>query len=69
MSQVICISEDILGGVPVFKGTRVPIAALFDYLEDGDSIDEFLLDFRSVSRNQVIFERVQFCTLHFEQVV
>ncbi len=45
---------DILGGTPVFAGTRVPFRILFDYLETGDSIDTFLDEFPSVSRTQVI---------------
>ena len=40
----------ILGGVPVFRGTRVPIQSLFDHLEAGDSIDDFLEGFPSVKR-------------------
>jgi uncharacterized protein (DUF433 family) len=48
------ISPDILGGTPVFAGTRVPIQTLIDYLEGGDSIDEFLEGFPTVSREQVI---------------
>ena len=44
----------ILGGTPVFAGTRVPVKALFDYLEAGDSLDEFLDDFPSVGRRQVL---------------
>jgi uncharacterized protein (DUF433 family) len=47
-------SEDILGGTPVFTGTRVPVQTLFDYLEGGDSLDEFLDDFPSVSREHAI---------------
>lgn len=43
-----------MGGAPVFRGTRVPIQTFFDYLEAGDSIDEFLQGFPSVSREQVI---------------
>jgi uncharacterized protein (DUF433 family) len=45
---------DILGGTPVFIGTRVPIKTLFDYLEAGDSVDEFLDHFPSVRRDQAI---------------
>lgn len=45
---------EILGGTPVFMGTRVPIKAIFDYLENGDSLDEFLDDFPGVSREQAI---------------
>ena len=45
---------DILGGTPVFVGTRVPVQSLFDHLEGGDSIDDFLEGFPSVKREQVI---------------
>lgn len=51
---IICRSADVMGGTPVFCGTRVPIQTLLDYLEAGDSIDEFLEGFPSVSREQVI---------------
>jgi uncharacterized protein (DUF433 family) len=47
-------SKDILGGVPVFTGTRVPIQNMIDYLEAGDSIDAFLEDFPTVKREQAI---------------
>ena len=52
--QVINIDEDILGGTPVFYGTRVPIKNLFDYLETGETIEIFLDDFEGVSKSQVI---------------
>jgi uncharacterized protein (DUF433 family) len=45
---------EILRGTPVFVGTRVPIQSLFDHLEAGDSIDDFLEGFPSVKREQVI---------------
>ena len=45
---------EILGGTPVFTGTRVPVQSLFDHLEAGDSIDDFLEGFPSVKRDQVI---------------
>ena len=48
------IDPEILGGTPVFSGTRVPIKNLFDYLETGDTIEIFLEDFEGVSRKQVI---------------
>lgn len=50
------ISSDpeILGGTPVFKGTRVPVQSLFDHLEAAESIDDFLEGFPSVRREQVI---------------
>ena len=53
-SSVISSSPDVLGGTPVFVGTRVPVEALLDYLEGGDSIEEFLEGFPSVSREQVV---------------
>jgi uncharacterized protein (DUF433 family) len=54
MNRVVTISPDIQSGVPVFSGTRVPIKNLFDYLRGGDTIDEFLEDFPSVNRAQVM---------------
>jgi uncharacterized protein (DUF433 family) len=50
-----CVSVDpeILGGTPVFAGTRVPVRSLFDHLEAGDTIDDFLEGFPSVTREQV----------------
>lgn len=47
-------NPDILGGTPVFAGTRVPVRILIENLEAGDSLDEFLEDFPSVSRRQAI---------------
>lgn len=52
--KIINIDSEILDGVPIFFGTRVPIKNLFDYLEAGDSIEDFLNDFESVNRAQVI---------------
>lgn len=52
--KVINTDPDILGGTPVFFGTRVPIKNLFDYLETGDSIEVFLEDFDGVSKEQVV---------------
>ena len=52
--SVITCDDEILSGTPVFKSTRVPIKNLIDYLEAGDSLDEFLDDFPSVSRDQLI---------------
>jgi len=55
MSQpVISRDPEIMGGTPVFRGTRVPVQTLLDYLEAGDSIDEFFDGFPSVTREQVI---------------
>ncbi len=52
--RIINIDPEILGGTPVFYGTRVPIKNLFDYLETGESIEAFLEDFESVRKEQVI---------------
>lgn len=54
MGKIINIDPEILGGTPVFSGTRVPIKNLFDYLETGETIDEFLDDFQGVQRTQVV---------------
>jgi uncharacterized protein (DUF433 family) len=51
---VISCSPDVMGGTPVFVGTRVPVQTFLDYLEAGDTIDEFLEGFPSVRREQVI---------------
>jgi uncharacterized protein (DUF433 family) len=53
-SSVISISPVVMGGTPVFAGTRVPVENLLDYLEGGESIDDFLEGFPSVTREQVI---------------
>jgi uncharacterized protein (DUF433 family) len=52
--QILHSDPEIMGGELVFVGTRVPVYNLFDYLEAGDSIDEFLEQFPSVTRNQAI---------------
>ena len=54
MSKVVVQDDEILGGEPVFAGTRVPVKSLFDHLEAGDSIEKFLDGFPSVKREQVI---------------
>ena len=54
MSSVVTQHPDILGGEPVFAGTRVPAKSLFDHLEAGDSIEQFLEGFPSVKREQVV---------------
>ena len=53
-APVVHSDPEILGGTPVFVGTRVPLQNLFDYLERDYSLDEFLDDFPSVSRTQAI---------------
>jgi len=52
--SVVHSDPEILGGTPVFVGTRVPVQALIDYLEGGHSLDEFLDDFPSVTRDIAI---------------
>ncbi len=51
---VIARDPDVMGGAPVFRGTRVPVQTLLDYLEAGESIDDFLDGFPSVTREQII---------------
>jgi uncharacterized protein (DUF433 family) len=53
-SKVFHSDPEILGGIPVFVETRVPVKNLFDYLEGGDGLDDFLDQFPSVSREQAI---------------
>ena len=52
--SLITIDKEILGGQPVFTSTRVPVESLFDHLEAGASLDEFLDDFPSVIRQQAV---------------
>src|SRR5258705_1236732 len=54
LSDIVRCDPDVLGGMPVFAGTRVPIQSLFDYLEGGETLDEFLRQFPSVKRDQTI---------------
>lgn len=51
---LITTDPDRVGGTPVFAGTRVPVQTLMDYLEGGDSLDDFLMDFPSVTREHAI---------------
>ena len=53
-STAISINPLVLSGTPCFKGTRVPVKSLFDYLEAGDSLDEFLDQFPSVPRELAV---------------
>ena len=53
-SSAVRIDRSILGGTPCFAGTRVPVKSLFDYLEGGDSLDEFLAQFPSVRRELAV---------------
>lgn len=52
--SVISVNPAVMSGTPVFRGTRVPVQTLLDYLEAGESIDDFLEGFPSVTREQVI---------------
>ena len=54
VQDLITIDSDILGGQPVFKGTRVPLQTLIDYLESGLSVEDFLKGFPTVSKRQII---------------
>lgn len=52
VDEVVSVDPDVMSGAPVFRGTRVPIQTLLDHLEAGDSLDVFLADFPTVSREQ-----------------
>ena len=52
--QVVCRDPEVMGGAPVFCGTRVPVQTLLGYLEAGESIDQFLEGFPSVTRIQLV---------------
>jgi uncharacterized protein (DUF433 family) len=64
-SDLITINPNIFGGTPVFKGTRVPVRTLFEYLGDNYSLDEFLECFPSVTRSMAcrILERSEWALL------
>ncbi|QYX30740.1 DUF433 domain-containing protein [Sphaerospermopsis torques-reginae] len=53
-TSIISVSPEVMSGTPVFTGTRVPIQTLLDYLKAGDSIDDFLEGFPTVTKEQVI---------------
>jgi len=54
MKPWVTCSPDVMGGTPVFAGTRVPVQTLLDYLEGGEAIDDFLEGFPTVNREQVV---------------
>jgi len=60
-NNIVSCNEEVLGGTPVFKGTRVPVKTLWDYLKAGDTLEDFLDGFPSVSRKQAVelIERAQ----------
>lgn len=53
-SSVASVDPTVMGGTPVFRGTRVPVQTLIEYLEGGENIDQFLQGFPSVTREQVV---------------
>lgn len=53
-AQIIASSPEVMGGTPVFAGTRVPVQTLMDYIKGGESIDDFLDGFPTVTKEQVI---------------
>ena len=65
LSEVIWVDPERVSGAPCFKGTRVPVQNLLDYIEGGSTIDEFFEDYPSVTRDQVI----QFLELAKDQLV
>ena len=54
MQEAITRDPEIMHGIPVFRGTRVPVQTLFDYLEGGDSLEQFLAGFPTVSRDLAV---------------
>ena len=54
LDSIVSCSPDLMSGMPVFRGTRVPIKNLLDYLSAGDSLDEFLAQFPTVKREQAL---------------
>jgi uncharacterized protein (DUF433 family) len=68
LRSVIVKDPQILGGEPVFRDTRVPFQALIDYLEDGQSLDEFLSDFPTVTRDAAIASLEEAKSLVFAQL-
>jgi uncharacterized protein (DUF433 family) len=65
MAGVVSVSSEIMHGTPCFTGTRVPVETLLDYIESGDTLDNFLRDFSTVSRDQA----VQFLELGKAQLI
>jgi uncharacterized protein (DUF433 family) len=57
--HLVTVNPEILGGTPVFTGTRVPIKFFFDYIESGETLDEFLFNFPSVNKDQA-FQLLEF---------
>jgi len=53
-NNIITINHEILGGTPVFTGTRVPVNFFFEYIESGETLDEFLFNFPTVKKDQAL---------------
>lgn len=66
--SIIVKDPEILSGTPVFRGTRVPFQALIDYLEGGETLDEFLDDFPTVSRENAVAALEEAKTLVIDQL-
>jgi uncharacterized protein (DUF433 family) len=65
LAGVVSVNSAIMHGTPCFTGTRVPVQTLLDYIEEGDTLDSFLKDFSTVSRDQAI----QFLELAKQQLI
>lgn len=66
--NLVISNPEILGGTPVFNGTRVPVKFLFDYIESGETVDEFIFNFPSVTKDQAL-QLLEFAQkLIFQQV-
>ena len=66
--QLVQRSSDVLGGTPVFAGTRVPVQTLLEYLEGGDRLDDFLENFPSVTREQAVAFLEQAASAYLDHV-
>lgn len=54
LNEIVVVDPELMGGTPCFAGTRVPVQTLLDYLEGGDTLDEFLAQFPTVSREKAV---------------
>src|SRR5450759_3631807 len=68
MTQAITRDPEVMHGIPVFRGTRVPVKTLFDCLENGDSLDDFLTGFPTVSRELAVLVREESKELRLAKV-
>ncbi|RFP19586.1 DUF433 domain-containing protein [Duganella sp. BJB475] len=68
ITPLVQMEPDVLGGIPVFKGTQVPIKRMFDYLLAGKPLDDFLADYPSVSLDMAIGVRDNATTLFYEDI-